>query len=164
MTSPRDPTQFTRESAERIANVVRAAELTPRAGRPLVFDKADDPPSRKVFRLATFTGDWPKYTDKVVTFHPVPNTPNTALVTNLFYPVEPGPPYTSFCAIAKDGTAWYLINVPMRTATATLITTRQIEVLTGVSFDLEACSIYETKEEIQVIDTTSTASFLQLDF
>lgn len=161
--SLRDPTQFTLESAERIANVVRAAELTPRAGRPLVFDRVDDPPSRKVFRLATFTGDWPKYTEKVVTFHPVPNTPNTALVTNLFYPIEPGPGDFRFCTIAKDGTAWYLINVPLRTATATLITTRQIEVLTGVSFDPDACSFEETKEEIKVIDTTSTASFLQLD-
>lgn len=164
--SLRDPTQFTRGSAERIADVVRAVELAPRAGRPLVFDKADDPPSRKVFRIAWFSGDWPRQTDKVVTFRYVTNTPNTALVTNIFFPIQPGPPAfdPELCAIAKEGTAWFLISVPMRTETATLITTKSIQVLTGVSFDLEACRIDETKEEIQVIDATSTASFLQLDF
>lgn len=110
MASPRDPTQFTRESAERIANVVRAAELGYPRARPLVFDKADDPPSRKVFRIATFTGEWPIGDNKEVTFKYQTNTPNTALVKNLFVPLESAPDGPADCAIAKEGTAWFLVN------------------------------------------------------
>ena len=38
MTSPRDAIQFTRESADRIANVVRTLELTPARGTPLDYE------------------------------------------------------------------------------------------------------------------------------
>jgi len=110
MTSPRDPTQFTRESAERIANVVRAAELGYPRARPLVFDRADDPPSRKVFRIATFTGSWPINSAKTVTFKYQTDTPNTANVTNLFVPLDSVPEGAADCAIAKEGTAWFLVN------------------------------------------------------
>ena len=113
MTSPRDPTQFTRESAERIANVVRAAELTPRAGRPLVFDMAENPP-RKVFRICTFTGSWTINSAKSLTFYNVTATPNTVSVQNVMFPLPSLSTTTNtptVCAVAKDGTAWYLVNV-----------------------------------------------------
>lgn len=108
MTSPRDPTQFTRESAERIANVVRAAELAPRAGRPLVFDRVDPPQQAKTFRIATFTGAWAINSAKTVTFKYQTQTPNTVSATNLFCGLSP----SGSCdvSITKDGTAWFLLQ------------------------------------------------------
>ena len=47
-----EPTQFTRESAERIANVVRAAELASPVARPLSFERVDTFKS-KPFRVCT---------------------------------------------------------------------------------------------------------------
>jgi len=119
MTRPRDPTQFTRESAERIANVVRAAELATPAARPLSFDPLFDPRKPKLFRVATFTGAWAINATKTVTFKYQAATPNTASVTNLFFPIAASA--GSDCGIAKDGTAWYLIDVPFETATAVFV-------------------------------------------
>ena len=67
--------------------------------------------SQKVFRVCTFTGSWSKNTLKTVTFLGVTTTPNTVSASNLFANVA-GVTVTSTtknCAIAKDGTAWYLI-------------------------------------------------------
>jgi hypothetical protein len=61
-----------------------------------------------VFRICTFTGAWSKSSDKTVTFRGVTSTPNTASATNLFAAV-PAPASSGNCAIARDGTAWYLI-------------------------------------------------------
>jgi len=105
-----EPTQFTRESAERIANVVRAAELASPAARPLSFDRVDTPKQR-LFRVCTFTGAWSINATKTVTFRNQTATPNTAAAMNLFAAIT-GTTATSTsrnCAIAKDGTAWYLI-------------------------------------------------------
>lgn len=107
MSSRLDPTQFTRESAERIANVVRAVELTPRRARPLVFERVQSAPS-KTFRIATFTGPWPIGTDKEVTFKYVTETPNTANVTNLFCGLNPS--VQCDVSIAKEGTSWFLLQ------------------------------------------------------
>ena len=113
--SPRDPAQFTRESADRIAAVVRSAELTPPSARPLNFGSA--PVSqRKVFRVCTFTGAWAIGSSRTVTFKNQTATPNTVSATNLFWPLpENG---TRDCAIAKDGTAWYLLVPQLSEGTA----------------------------------------------
>lgn len=67
-------------------------------------------PAMKTFRICTFTGTWSIDTDRVVTFRGVTTTPNTVLATNLFSDVGGGGSETSNpCAIARDGTAWYLI-------------------------------------------------------
>ena len=107
MSSPRDPTQFTRESAERIANVVRAAELSAPAARPLNFERVDFSRSR-VFRVATYTGAWSIGSSKVVTFKYQTATPNTVSATNLYCGMSP----TAACdvSIAKEGTAWYVVQ------------------------------------------------------
>lgn len=63
--------------------------------------------SQKVFRICTYTGAWSKNADKTVTFRGVTATPNTVSVTNIFANVTATG--TRTCAIAKDGTAWYLI-------------------------------------------------------
>jgi hypothetical protein len=126
--SDRDAVQFTSESAERIANVVRAAELTPTRGRALSFDAIQQGASRKTFRTATFTGAWAISTSKTVTFKNQTTTPNTVSASNLFWPIPEGPQRD--CAIAKEGTAWYLL-VPQlyaaNAATAATITTASLE-------------------------------------
>jgi len=106
----RDPTQFTRESAERIARVVRAAELAVPLARPLSFDRVDGP-AKKVFRVCTFTGTWSIDTAKTLTFRNVTTTPNTVSAVNIFVDIGGGTSSAcqTSCAIAKDGTAWYLI-------------------------------------------------------
>jgi hypothetical protein len=66
------------------------------------------PYNPKVFRMCTFTGTWAIGTDKIVTFRGVTATPNTVSVTNLVC----GLSTTATCdiSVAKDGTAWYLIQ------------------------------------------------------
>ena len=75
----------------------------------------------KVFRICTFTGAWAIGGTKRVTFKNVATTPNTVSVTNLFFPITSTATISTNCAIAKDGTAWYLIDVPFATATAVFV-------------------------------------------
>lgn len=103
-----EPTQFTRESAERIANVVRAAELASPAARPLSFERVDTPQKQRLFRVCTFTGAWSINATKTVTFKNQTATPNTVAAVNLFAAITAASGSRN-CAIGKDGTAWYLI-------------------------------------------------------
>lgn len=101
---------FTRGAAERIANVVRIVETGSRDGAPLTFGKVDTPGGGKTFRVCTFTGTWAIDTAKTLTFRNVTTTPNTVVAQNLFASVTTsGTAASTPCAIAKDGTAWYLI-------------------------------------------------------
>lgn len=109
--SSRDAVQFTRESAERIANVVRATELTPTPGRPLTFEAMPPSANRKAFRMATFTAAWATGTQQVLTFQNQTATPNTVAAFNQLYDVAPlDTTQPQVCAIAKEGTAWYFVN------------------------------------------------------
>jgi hypothetical protein len=111
MTTPRDRVQFTRESAERIASVVRQVELTPTGGRPMSFEPVQSQSQVKPFRMATFTAAWGTGTSQVLTFKNQTTTPNTVAAFNQLYDVAPlntAQPQT--CAIAKEGTAWYFVN------------------------------------------------------
>ena len=130
MSSPRDPTQFTRESAERIANVVRATELSSPGTKPLSFAREDFFRNRKIFRIATFAGAWPTGVEKIVTFKYQTATPNTASAMNLFFPVS-NTATSGDCAIAKDGTAWFLIDVPFETATAVFVSSTVSQTVFG---------------------------------
>jgi hypothetical protein len=105
MITQRDAVQFTRESADRIANVVRTLELTPARGAPLNYEALQQQQQRKVFRMATFTGAWAKNTSKAVTLRGVTATLSS---TNLFAAIASAAGSRN-CAIARDGTAWYLI-------------------------------------------------------
>jgi hypothetical protein len=112
MTTPRDRVQFTRESAERIASVVRQVELTPTGGRPMSFEAVQSQSQVKPFRMATFTAAWGTGTSQVLTFQNQTTTPNTVAAFNQLYDVAPfntAQPQT--CAIAKEGTAWYFVNM-----------------------------------------------------
>ena len=122
--------QFSRGAAQRIANVVRTVEAGDRGQSGLTFDHPIPFPSKaaNVFRVATFSGDWQIGTSKTVTFKNVTNTPNTAVATNLLWPVSDQGQRD--CAIGKEGTAWYLLVPQMYTAnaaTAATLTTAALE-------------------------------------
>lgn len=74
----RDPVQFTLESAERIASVVRAVETTPSPGSPLTFGHVATF-KHATLKLATFTGNWATGQYKTVTLY---GSTNTARVYN----------------------------------------------------------------------------------
>lgn len=181
MTKPLDPTQFTRESAERIANVVRAAELSSPASRPLSFDRVDAQKQR-LFRVCTFTGAWAIGNTKTVTFKNQTATPNTASVTNLFFPVTSTAAGNTDCGIAKDGTAWFLIDVPFETATAvfagatttgivvssTQSTSRVTDVTLSATLNTSNCTISIGKTLVTAstifVTGTATSIFVQSTF
>ena len=110
-----DPVIFDRSSAERIANAVRRVEIGDRAEQPLRFDTVPPSQQRKTFRIATFTGAWAISATKTVTFKYQTSTPNTASALNLFASV-PAPASSGDCAIAREGTAWFLIAAVCGTA------------------------------------------------
>jgi hypothetical protein len=99
---------FTRPAAERIAKVVRTVEAGDRDQAGLTFGNRVTGPSGKAFRVATFTGSWSINGEKVVTFRNQTTTPNTVSAVNLFANIATAASSRN-CAIAKDGTAWYLI-------------------------------------------------------
>lgn len=101
---------FTRPAAERIAAVVRQVESGDTSSSGLVLRKGPLPQSDclKVFRVCTFTGAWNINSSKTVTFKYQTTTPNTVTALNLFANV-PNPPSAANCAIAREGTAWFLI-------------------------------------------------------
>lgn len=63
----RTPVQFTRESAGRIARVIRDSELAPKVARPLTFESVAPQPSGNRVRIGTFSGAWDLGAFKVVT-------------------------------------------------------------------------------------------------
>jgi hypothetical protein len=110
---PFDAVQFTRESAERIAGVVRQAELTPPAASPLVFG-ARFPDAKKIFRVGEFNGTWMKGTTKTVRLlnqTDENDEPVEVTATNLLYNVFPasigGP---TKCIVGREGGEWYFTN------------------------------------------------------
>jgi len=157
------PVQFTFESAERIANVVRSVETAPRPTRPLVFDRIPEGRMPKAVRMATYTGTWDVGSPKTVTFF---SSTNTASVQNLFFPVTIA---GGSCAIAKDGTAWYLIDVRASTASATFVSTASASVVTDISvsgsLNTANCSITVgrtlTTTRVTVVGMTSTSTFVR---
>ena len=104
---------FSRPAAQRIAKAVRVIEAGNRSQPGLTFDHPmPGGVAGKVFRVCTFTGSWSKDAAKVVTFRGVTSTPNTAVAQNIFVAITGTTATATFknCAIAKDGTAWYLIS------------------------------------------------------
>jgi len=104
-------TSFTRPAAERIARVVRRVEAGDRTENALTFRRVGGGGDGKVFRVCTFTGAWSINATKTVNFKNQTTTPNTVVAVNLFAAITGVTATSTFrnCAIAKDGTAWYLI-------------------------------------------------------
>ena len=169
-------TFFDPQSAARIAAAVRRIEIGDRAERPLRFDPVP-PQQRKTFRIATFSGAWAVGASKTVTFKYQTSTPNTASVVNLFFPM-PAPASETDCAIAKDGTAWHLIDVPFETATAVFISqiatgvrvvstanqTAVANVLIAATLNTSNCAITVSRTQatvsLTVLQSTATAVFV----
>jgi hypothetical protein len=79
-----------------------------------VFGHASGPPvatwfRRATLRMATFTGSWPINEDKTVTFANQASEPNTANVRNTLISL-PDQADSRACAVASEGTGWYLVN------------------------------------------------------
>lgn len=114
MANPTERVAFTRQAAVRISDAVRTVEGGNRSGTGLTFGKVAPPAGGVIFRICTFTGSWAINTAKTLTYYNVTATPNTVAVQNVMFPLPSLSTTTStptVCAIAKDGTAWYLINV-----------------------------------------------------
>jgi hypothetical protein len=103
-----DRVSFTRPAAERIGKAVREVEAGNRDLGPVEFGPRGIAGSGRVFRVCTFTGAWSIDSAKTVTFRNVTSTPNTVSAVNLFAALTASGSARA-CAIAKDGTAWYLI-------------------------------------------------------
>jgi hypothetical protein len=138
---------FSRGAAQRIAKTVRTVEAGDRNQPGLRFDHPQFGASGKFFRVCTYTGSWSVGSSKTVTFKYQTATPNTAVATNLFFPVTGTA--SADCAIAKDGTAWFLIDVPFYTATGVFVQGTSTGVFaqgttSGVSVTGTAASSYLT--------------------
>jgi hypothetical protein len=145
-----DRVVFTRPAAERISKVVREVEAGDRDQAGLTFGNRVGG-SGKAFRVCTFTGAWSIGSTKNVTFKYQSTTPNTAVATNLFFPVAGSA--TLNCAIAKDGTAWFLVDVPFYTASAVFLTAFSV----GATLNTETCAI-----TVATTSSTVTATFLRI--
>ena len=141
---------FSRPAAQRIAKAVRTVEAGDRNQPGLTFDHPM-PGGGKVFRVCTFTGSWSIGSTKNVTYKYQSTTPNTAVATNLFFPVTSTA--TLDCAIAKDGTAWFLVDVPFYTASAVFVTAVSV----GATLNTNTCAI-----TVATTAATSTATFLRI--
>lgn len=142
---------FTRPAAERIAKVVREVEAGDRDQAGLTFGNRSGGSSGKVFRVCTFTGAWSIGSTKNVTYKYQSTTPNTAAATNLFFPVTSTA--TLDCAIAKDGTAWFLVDVPFFSASALFVASVSV----SATLNTNTCAI-----TVAVTSTTATATFLRI--
>ena len=160
---------FTKPAAERIAKVVRAVEGGDRDAGPLSFGNRGVAGNPKLFRVCTFTGAWSIGGTKTVTLKNRTNTPNTLTAINLFLPV-PAPSAATDCAIAKDGTAWYLIDVPLETATAVFVGATQStavmrDVTLSASLNTSACTITIGKTlvttSVTIASSTFTSTFIR---
>lgn len=120
-----------------------------------------------VFRICTFTGAWSIGDSKSVTFKYQTATPNTVVATNLFFPITSGGTSVTLknCAIAKDGTAWFLVDVPLQTQSATIVqSVSTVNVLTGMSISATlntsncSVSVASVPQSTPVSTVTATAS------
>jgi hypothetical protein len=98
----------------------------------------------KVFRICTYTGAWAIDGLKTVTFKYKTTTPNTVSAINLFINLPSNGQRN--CAIAKEGTAWHLIQWQQDAATA----------LSSVS--LGTASLEFTRVNVISLGTASTVA------
>lgn len=94
-----------RETIIRVDSIARkeAGPSIPTTSQEMMQSRGLSP-----FRICTFTGAWSKNSDKTVTLKYQTASPNTFLATNLFASIASATSSRN-CAIAKEGTAWFLI-------------------------------------------------------
>lgn len=176
---------------EKLKQTIAAVDGMPKGsgGYRLPTDLSGDMPASASasFRIATFTGAWPIGEEKTVSMRS--DTASTFLATNLFFPLTANYESATDCAIARDGTAWFLIDVPFETATFVFvgaigtatsttfatsqfsyvsgIVTAEVNCITDVSASLNTnnCAITVSKTTSKATRVTEvvtkTASFVQ---
>lgn len=162
---PFDAVQFTLESAQRIAGVVRQAELTPPAASPLSFAKVLSERPPKMVRAATFSGSWPIGGTKNVIFKHAPTA--TANVVNLSWPITLTAYSNEDCLVGREGTSWWLVVPKLEAQTAVFVTQTQQrtycattaaqDVVTGVSTTASTISYLADVSVTATLDTSSCA-------
>jgi hypothetical protein len=166
---PFDAVQFTRESAERIAGVVRQAELTPLAASPLTFDKRFEDRAPKQVRAATFSGAWPIGGSKVVTFKYAPTA--TVNAFNLSWPITLTAYSSEDCIVGKEGTNWWLVVPKLEARTAVFVTqTASTAIMRSVTIsaaiNTNNCSITVSQTPstlaISIVTQSATSSYLRI--
>lgn len=168
-----DRVTFTPRSAQRIADAVLKVEAGDRNNRGIMFNMPPGQEQQKVVRMCTFTAAWAIGSQQTVTFRNNTTSPNTVTAYNLFWPITENPQEATDCAIGKDGTAWYLVAVPLATATVVVgISTAAVTCITDVSIsatlDTNSCAITIGKtistENIASLDTVMITEVLVLGF
>ena len=164
---------FTRPAAERIAKVVRTVEGGDRDCGPMTFGARIGGVSGKVFRIATYTGAWSIGDTKTVSFKYQTATPNTVSATNLVFPItNTATANARDCAIAKDGTAWFLVDVRFAERTAVFVTStaeasRLTDVTLSASINTSACTITIGKTLVTastiLVTATVTGTYLTVE-
>jgi DNA-binding beta-propeller fold protein YncE len=139
-----DRVSFTRPAAERIGRAVRQVEAGDRDLGPIEWGPRGGGAASKVFRVCTFTGAWSINTAKTVTFRNVTSTPNTVSATNLFCDLPSNGELA--CAVAKAGTAWYLVQSQFTS----------VSVITGAT--LGTAGLTFTRALVRVPSTAAAAS------
>jgi len=147
--------QFTGEAAKRIANVVRTVEAGPRGVQPVDWGMPRLDTVGSSIRMATYTGGWPIDSDKEVTF--LVNTQQTALARNILIEL-PEPEGDRNCAVAKDGTAWFLINWQQDVVTAFTAAELSSAALTFHGVPVAALSTAATEAGTITVATCATAT------
>lgn len=143
---------FTKPAAERIAKAVRTVEGGNRDAGPLTFGARVGGVSAKTFRICTYTGAWSIGDSKTVSFKYQTTTPNTVSATNLFFPItNTATANDRDCAIAKDGTAWFLVDVKAVLTAHTAVTDIQL----SAQLNTNSCGI-----TVQRTLTTCVAHFI----
>lgn len=164
-----DAVQFTRESAERIAGVIRAAELAVPAAAPLTFERRLTDRVPKQVRAATFTGSWSIGASKVVTFRYAPTATQT--VTNLSWPITHNHTAAENCIVGREGTSWWLVVPVLQAQTAVFVmqtasTTIMRSITISATLNTVNCSITVSQtpatSSITVMTQTATATYLRL--
>jgi hypothetical protein len=145
-----DLTQFDTRSAARIARVVQAVEREPQRAAPLTFDVAVAQPRQKSIKLGTYTGAWATNEFKTVTLR---YSPLTVSAINLFLNLPSNGQRR--CAVAKDGTAWHLIQWQQETA-ATVTTTATADVIVGVSLCEDSLTFSRSRVGVFFVGTAAT--------
>lgn len=112
---------------------------------------------QRPFRICTFTGSWSIGTVKAVAFKS--DTNRTTEAINIFWPVPAGP--RRDCAVAKEGTAWYLV-VPQlyaaNAATAAELTTAALEFKTLPVVSFATSSTATFRVDIAACESTAQAN------
>lgn len=139
-----------------------------RKTQPLL--EGDLSPNQKVFRIATFSGPWNPNSQKQVQFD---STGQTVNAFNRTFPLFSVPATTQIsCSVAKEGTAWHLIDVGKNQSfghlfagnfeTRTVVTDIQI----AATLNTSNCSITVSKTvvtaTVTIVVSTYTASFVSL--